>query len=326
MRALPIGVPKLMVSTVASGDVGRYVGPADIMMMHSVADVQGLNRITRAVLSNAAQAMIGMVRARRELQLTGSAGRRQGRSVEPERAAVGLTMFGVTTPAVQRISRALADDFDCLVFHATGVGGQAMENLVDTGQVVGVIDLTTTEIADLLVGGELAATEDRLEAFVRTGMPWVGAPGALDMVNFGPIASVPEAFREGRQLLAHNPEVTLMRTSAEENERIGRWIGAKLNRMQGPVRMLLPEGGLSALDAPGQPFHDPALTQILFNAIEASVNRNSERQLIRLPMHINDPAFADEVVRAFQAVHGIRRKRDERNDRSNRDNRLRSLR
>jgi uncharacterized protein (UPF0261 family) len=301
MRRLPVGVPKILISTVASGDVRRYVGASDIMMLHSVADVQGLNAITRAVLANGADAMIGMVRARAE------AGRKAG-SAETPRAdlpAVGLTMFGVTTPCVQQVSAALARDFDCLVFHATGIGGQAMEKLVDSGMLKGVIDLTTTEVCDLLMGGVFPATEDRFGAMIRTRMPYVGSCGALDMVNFGPPDTVPERYR-GRTLYQHNPQVTLMRTTAEENRQIGRWIGERLNQMDAPVRFLLPEGGVSALDAPGQPFHDAAADAALFTALEETVRQTSTRRLIRLPDHINDPAFAAAAVDAFWALHGGR--------------------
>jgi uncharacterized protein (UPF0261 family)/ABC-type branched-subunit amino acid transport system ATPase component len=300
MRALPVGVPKLIVSTVASGEVSKYVGPADIMMLHSVADVQGLNAITEEVLGNAANAMVGMVRARRAAPARPAT-----------KPAVGLTMFGVTTPCVQQITARLQDDFDCLVFHATGIGGQSMEKLVDSGKVKGVIDITTTEVCDMMMGGVFPATEDRFGAFIRTRMPWVGSVGALDMVNFGAPSTVPEKYR-GRRFYEHNPQVTLMRTTPEENAAMGRWIGARLNEMEGPVRLFLPEGGVSALDAPGQPFHDPAATKALFSALEGTLRQTANRQLIRLPHHINAPEFAAAVVAAFRALHGggrpIRRK------------------
>ncbi|MDW8371087.1 MAG: ABC transporter permease, partial [Geminicoccaceae bacterium] len=248
MRALPLGVPKVMVSTMVAGDVRRFVEASDIVLVPAVTDVQGLNRVSREILGNAAHALVGMVKHRLESRRAIARG--------PARAdlpAIGLTMFGVTTPAVQRIAQALEGEVDCLVFHATGIGGMAMEKLVEDGQLVGAIDLTTTEIADLLLGGVLACTEDRLGAFVRTRVPYIGAPGALDVINFGPPETVPAAFR-GRLLYRHNPQVTLVRTTAEECTRIGRWIAERLNRMDGPVTFLLPEGGLSALDAPGQPF------------------------------------------------------------------------
>jgi uncharacterized protein (UPF0261 family) len=292
MRALPVGVPKLIVSTVASGEVSKYVGPADIMMMHSVADVQGLNAITEEVLANAANAMVGMVQARR------------ARPPRPEgKPALGLTMFGVTTPCVQQITALLGEDWDCLVFHATGIGGQSMEKLIDSRKIGAVIDITTTEICDRMMGGVFPATEDRFGAVIRTRLPYVGSVGALDMVNFGQPETVPEKYR-GRIFYEHNPQVTLMRTTAEECAAMGRWIGARLNEMEGQVRFFLPEGGVSALDAPGRPFHDPAARKALYDALEGTVRQTAARQLIRLPQHINDPAFAAAVVAAFRALHG----------------------
>ena len=212
-------------------------------------------------------------------------------------------MFGVTTPCVQQVAADLRDEYDCLVFHATGIGGRSMEKLVDSGLLAGVIDITTTEVCDLLMGGVLPATEDRFGAIIRTRMPYVGSVGALDMVNFGAPETVPERYR-GRKFHEHNPQVTLMRTTAEENERMGRWIGERLNRMDGPVRFLLPEGGVSALDAPGQPFQDPAADAALFRRWRQTVRQTSNAQLIRVPRHINDPEFAAAIVDAFRALHG----------------------
>jgi uncharacterized protein (UPF0261 family)/ABC-type branched-subunit amino acid transport system ATPase component len=297
MRALPIGVPKLIISSIASGDVAPYVGPADITMMYSVTDVQGLNSISRQVLANGANALVGMVKARLE---PGAANAREASAHLP---AVGLTMFGVTTPAVQQIAAALHDDYECLVFHATGIGGRSMEKLVDSGLLAGVIDLTTTEVCDLLCGGVFPATEDRFGAMIRTRIPYVGSVGALDMVNFGTPDSIPERYR-GRKLHAHNPQVTLMRTTAEENSRIGRWIGERLNAMDGPVRFFLPEGGVSALDTPGQPFWDPEADAALFRALDQTMRQTSNRQLIRLKRNINDPEFAAAIVTAFRALIG----------------------
>lgn len=294
MRALPVGVPKIMVSTVAAGDVAQYVGGSDIMMFHSVADVQGLNSITEQVLSNAAHAMAGMV-----AQLP------TGEQLEAKRKlarpAIGITMFGVTTPAVQQITRRLEADYDCLVFHATGIGGRAMEGLGDSRMLAGFIDLTTTEVADMLVGGVFAADEDRFGAAIRTGLPYVGSVGALDMVNFGPRDTVPEKFRS-RKFVVHNPNVTLMRTTRDENRTIGEWIGARLNAMNGPVRFLLPEGGVSMLDAPGQPFHDPEADAALFEAIEKTVRVTQQRQIQRIKANINDAAFVDAVIAAFEGI------------------------
>jgi uncharacterized protein (UPF0261 family)/ABC-type branched-subunit amino acid transport system ATPase component len=295
MRGLAIGIPKLIVSTVASGEVRQYVGTADITMMHSVADVQGLNAITEEVLGNAAHAMVGMVQARR-------ATRRQGSG----RPAVVLSMFGVTTPCVQQVAALLKTDWDCLVFHATGTGGQAMERLVDDRRVTGVLDLTTTEVADMMMGGVLACTKDRFGAVIRTRMPYIGSVGALDTVNFGPAETVPARY-QGRLFYQHNPQVTLMRTTAEECARIGRWIAERLNLMEGPVRFFLPEGGVSALDAPGGAFFDPAARAALFGAIEGTLRVGPNRRLIRLPHHINDAAFATAVVDEFRSLHGAPR-------------------
>jgi len=288
MRALPIGVPKLMVSTMASGDTRPYVGPSDICMMYSVTDVQGIHRISELVLANAANALAGMI-AHPPVTSTVT------------KPAIGLTMFGVTTPCVQAITRRLDDSYDCLVFHATGVGGQSMEKLVDSGLVAGVIDVSTTEIADEIVGGTLSAGPTRLDVFARHALPYVGSCGALDMVNFGAWDTVPERFK-GRRLYRHNPTVTLMRTTADECRAIGGFIAAKLNAMQGPVRFLIPEGGVSAIDRPGQPFHDPEADRALFTAIESAFRTGPDRKLLRLPLHINDEAFADALVGAWHEV------------------------
>jgi len=296
MRELAVGVPKLIISSVASGDVGPYVGPADIAMMYSVTDVQGLNSISRTVLANGANALAGMVKARLD-----EGGKK--RADTPLRPSIGITMFGVTTQAVQKITAELRDDYECLVFHATGVGGRSMEKLVDSGLLAGVIDLTTTEVCDLLMGGVFPATEDRFGAIIRTHVPYVGSVGALDMVNFGVRDSVPERYR-GRKFHVHNPQVTLMRTTAEENERVGRWIGERLNRMDGPVRFFLAEGGVSALDAPGQPFFDPEADQALFRALERTVRQTSNRQLIRIKRNINEAEFASAVVGALKTLLG----------------------
>ncbi|MFL5258653.1 MAG: ABC transporter permease [Hyphomicrobiales bacterium] len=289
MRALPVGVPKVMVSTVASGDVGRYVGPNDICMIYSVTDVQGINRISEQVLANAAHALAGMI----------AHSRRESRS--DSKPAVGLTMFGVTTPCVQQVTAMLEHEYDCLTFHATGTGGQSMEKLVDSGLVSAVIDVTTTEVADMLVGGVFSAGKDRFGAMIRRRVPYVGSVGALDMVNFHAMDTVPEKFRS-RNLYVHNPNVTLMRTTAAENEAMGRWIGERLNRMEGPVRFLLPEGGVSLIDAPGKPFHDLAADAALFATLERVVRQTPSRRLIRLPHNINDPPFAQALVQNFREI------------------------
>jgi uncharacterized protein (UPF0261 family)/ABC-type branched-subunit amino acid transport system ATPase component len=297
MRALPVGVPKLIISSVASGDVGPYVGPADITMMYSVTDVQGLNSISRTVLANGANALVGMVKAQLDARAN------QARERSANLPAVGITMFGVTTPAVQKITGDLRSDFECLVFHATGVGGQSMEKLVESGLLAGVVDLTTTEVCDLLMGGVFPATEDRFGAVIRSRLPYVGSVGALDMVNFGRPETIPERYRQ-RKFHVHNPQVTLMRTTAEENARMGRWIGERLNQMDGPVRFFLPEGGVSALDAPGQPFWDPEADATLFRALEQTVRQTGSRQLIRIKRNINEPEFAAAVVGALRSLVG----------------------
>lgn len=295
MRRLPVGVPKVMISTVASGNVGQYVGPADIMMMYPVTDVQGLNRISRRVLANGANAVAGMVKA--------------ARTAKPDtddRPSLGLTMFGVTTTAIQQITAQLDDRYDCLVFHATGVGGRSMEKLADSGMLTATVDLTTTEICDMMWGGIFPATEDRFGAFIRSRIPYVGSVGALDMVNFGARDTVPEKYRN-RTFVEHNPEVTLMRTTRDENARMGEWIAERLNRMDGPVRFLIPEKGVSALDAPGQPFHDPEADAALFEAITRTFKESPNRRLVRVPHHINDPGFADATVRALNEINPTRR-------------------
>jgi len=295
MRRLPIGVPKVMISTVASGDVGQYVGPADIMMMYSVTDVQGLNQISRRVLANGANAIAGMVKSTRKTVQAAT-----------DKPGLGLTMFGVTTTAVQQITAQLEDRYDCLVFHATGVGGKSMEKLADSGLLSAAIDLTTTEVCDMMMGGVFAADEDRFGAFIRTRIPYVGSVGALDMVNFGARNTVPEKYNS-RTFVEHNPQVTLMRTTRDENVRMGEWIVERLNRMDGPVRFLIPEKGVSALDAPGQAFHDPEADAALFDAITRNFKESPNRRLVRVPHHINDPGFADAAVRALDEINPIRR-------------------
>jgi uncharacterized protein (UPF0261 family)/ABC-type branched-subunit amino acid transport system ATPase component len=291
MRALPVGIPKVMVSTMASGDTRPYVGPSDICMMYSVTDVSGLNRISEKVLSNAANALAGMI-------VHASPATSDGKP------AIGLTMFGVTTPCVQAVTRQLAATHDCLVFHATGVGGQSMEKLADSGLLAGAIDVTTTEIADEVAGGVLSAGPTRLDVFARHALPYVGSCGALDMVNFGAWESVPERFK-GRRLYRHNPSVTLMRTTAAECSAIGEYIAAKLNAMRAPVRFLIPEAGVSTLDRQGQPFHDPQADQALFAAIEKNFRPGPDRKLQRLPLHINDDGFANALVAAWHEVSAI---------------------
>jgi uncharacterized protein (UPF0261 family) len=223
-------------------------------------------------------------------------------AVEPStRPALGLTMFGVTTPCVQMVTKRLEADYDCLVFHATGVGGQSLEKLADSGLLEGVIDVSTTEIADEIGGGVLSAGPTRLDVFARHAIPYVGSVGALDMVNFGAWETVPDRFK-GRRLVRHNPTVTLMRTTVEENRAIGAFIATKLNAMRGPVRFLIPEGGVSAIDKPGAAFHDPEADRALFDAITQGFRATGDRKLVRLPHHINDEAFADALVAAWHEL------------------------
>jgi len=288
MQALPIGLPKIMVSTLASGETRRYVGASDIFMLYPVTDVSGVNSISARVLANAAHAMAGMVK-------------HTPPALTNARPAIGLTMFGVTTTCVQAVSAALEASHDCIVFHATGAGGQSMEKLAASSLLTAVLDLTTTEIADELVGGVLSAGTQRLDVFADAGIPYIGSVGALDMVNFWGLDTVPPQFA-ARLLHGHNAQVTLMRTTPEENARFGTWIAAKLNRMTGPARFLLPLGGVSALDAPGQPFWNPQADAALFDALRRDVQQTDQRRLVDVPAHINDPAFAAEAVRQFREI------------------------
>ena len=283
MQALPVGVPKLMVSTVASGDTRPYVGAVDIAMMYSVVDIAGINQVSARILSNAAAAIAGMAAAyARPLPDTG------------ERPLIGATMFGVTTPSVTRAREALeAKGYEVLVFHATGAGGQSMEALVDGGFLAGVLDITTTELADELVGGVFSAGPDRLEIAGQTGVPQVVSLGALDMVNFGPKETVPERF-QGRNLYVHNPTITLMRTTPEECAELGRRIGQKLSKATGPVALFIPRGGVSAIATEGGVFYDPEADKALIDALLASVGENVE--IHDMEEEINDPRFAEAMA------------------------------
>lgn len=287
MRELPIGVPKVMVSTLASGDVGPYVGAADIAMLHSVVDIAGLNRISRRVLGSAVGAVCGMAE----------------QSAPPEaddRPLVAATMFGVTTPCVTRVRERLEQaGCETLVFHATGSGGRAMEALVAGGFIAGVADVTTTEWADELAGGMLGAGPHRLEAAGRAGVPQVVSCGALDMVNFVGAEGAPAQFA-GRRFHVHNANVTLMRTTPDECAEIGRVIAEKLNAATGPTALFLPLRGVSAMDKEGAPFHDPNADVALFDALRRHV-RTPPVELIELDLHINDPAFADALAEKLLA-------------------------
>jgi uncharacterized protein (UPF0261 family) len=280
MRALPVGVPKLLVSTLASGDTRPYVGATDVTMTYSVVDISGLNRISERILANAAGAIAGMSQVRVE--------------EDGGRPLIGATMFGVTTPAVTRARERLEElGYEVLVFHATGTGGLSMEALARGGFLAGVLDLTTTELADDLVGGVLSAGPDRLEAAGQLGLPQVVSLGALDMVNFGPRETVPPQF-EGRNLYVHNPTVTLMRTTPEECAELGRRIARKLSAATGPTALFVPLQGVSMIATEGGPFHDPAADEALFAALREGLGGNVE--LHELDLDVNDPAFADAMA------------------------------
>ncbi|WP_242891545.1 Tm-1-like ATP-binding domain-containing protein [Actinomadura litoris] len=283
VRDLPIGLPKLIVSTMASGDVTPYVGAKDVTLTYSVVDVAGINRVSRLILGNAAAAVAGMAHAQ------------AGSGAEPEkdeRPLVAASMFGVTTPAVDAARERLERlGYEVLVFHATGAGGRALEGLAASGLLAGVLDLTTTELADDLVGGVLSAGPDRLTAAGRRGIPQVVAPGALDMVNFGPRDTVPERFA-GRDLYVHNPTVTLMRTTADEMAELGRRVAAKVAAATGPAALLVPLRGVSALDAPGMPFEDAAADAACFAALGGEP----------LDLHVNDPEFGRAAAERLHAM------------------------
>lgn len=289
MRALPIGVPKLMVSTLASGQVRPYVGVRDICMLHSVVDISGLNRISREVLANAAAAMAGMVAAR--------AGRAPQGAEGADKPLVAATMFGVTTPCVEAARKPVeAAGYEVLVFHATGTGGQTMEGLIKDGLISGVLDVTTTELADELVGGTLTAGPDRLTAAALAGVPQAISVGALDMVNFGAPDTVPARFQD-RKFYQHNPTVTLMRTTPEENDALGKEIALKASAAKGPTAILLPLKGVSAIDKEGGPFWWPEADRALFDSIR--LWKAPSVELVELDLHINDPGFAEAVGRTL---------------------------
>ena len=282
MRELPVGVPKLMVSTMASGNTAPYVDVKDLTMMYSVVDIAGLNPVSRRILQNAAGAICGM------LEPGGAT------ATATARPMLAATMFGVTTPCVTAARKRLeAAGYDVLVFHATGSGGRAMEGLIEDGYFAGVLDVTTTEWCDEVAGGVLSAGPDRLAAAGRKGIPQVVSAGALDMVNFGAPDTIPEKFR-GRTLYRHNPTVTLMRTSAAECREIGRRIGEQLRRATGSVVLLLPQRGVSMLDAPGQPFHDAEADRALFESLREHAGPHV--QVRELDLHINDAEFAQALA------------------------------
>ncbi len=277
MRALPIGVPKVMVSTMASGNVSQYVGTSDVVMFPSVVDAEGLNAISMEIFSNAVNAVVGMVKNKKPL-------------AHENKPIIAATMFGVTTPCIKTAKAYLEEQgYEVLVFHATGTGGRTMETLINAGFIKGVLDITTTEWCDELFGGVLNAGSHRLEAAGACGVPQVVSVGALDMVNFGPLDTVPEQYR-GRNLYKHNPTVTLMRTTKEENIRLGEVIAEKLNAAKSPTALMLPLRGVSAIDGEGQPFNDPEADKALFDTLRANIGSNVG--LIELDSNVNDDAFA----------------------------------
>jgi uncharacterized protein (UPF0261 family) len=281
MQALPVGLPKLIVSTMAAGNVAPYVDVKDITMMYSVVDVAGLNGVSRQVFSNAAGAICGMAE--------------QGKLTGEQKPLVAATMFGVTTACVDRVrERIEAAGYEMLVFHAVGSGGRAMEALVSDGFITGLADITTTEWCDELVGGVLSAGPERLDAAAAAGIPQVVSLGALDMVNFGPRDTLPPRY-ESRNIYVHNPQVTLMRTTPEECGKLGEIIATKLNATTGPTTLFMPLKGVSAIDVDGMPFFDPEADAALFEAIRRTLDR-SKVELVELDLPINDPAFADAMA------------------------------
>jgi uncharacterized protein (UPF0261 family) len=290
MRELPVGVPKLIVSTVASGDTRPYVGAVDITMTYSVVDISGINQISARILTNAAGAIAGMATARVPEATDG-------------RPLVGATMFGVTTPCVTHARERLEElGYEVLVFHATGTGGQSFEALATGGYLVGALDATTTELADELVGGVLSAGPDRLRGVGRAAIPQVVSLGALDMVNFGPRDTVPERF-EDRNLYVHNPTITLMRTTPEEMAELGRRIAERLNGTMGPTVLFVPLRGVSAIDVDGQPFRDAEADEALFAAVREGID-TSKVELVEVDADVNDPAFATAMADRLHELIG----------------------
>ncbi len=293
MRALPIGFPKVMVSTLASGNTAQYVGVKDIVMFPAIVDVSGLNRISRQILTRAAGAICGMVEVGQAARLSRAG---ETPALPPaDKPVIVASMFGNTTACVQHAQNILEQaGYEVLVFHATGIGGRTMESLIESGMVAGVLDITTTEWADELVGGILTAGPTRLEAAARHGVPAIVTPGCLDMVNFGPPETVPAKF-QGRTFYQHNPQVTLMRTTPDECARLGAILAEKLNLSTGPITVLLPRKAISVISAPGKPFHDAAADAALFANLKANLRPDIE--VVELDSEINDPQFAEACVK-----------------------------
>lgn len=295
-RSLPIGLAKVLISTVASGQTEPYIGTSDLILFPSVVDICGINNVSRVVLSNAAAAFAGMV--------LGSLKRSKESSCGNEKFTVGLTMFGVTTPCVNAVKeRLIKEGYETMVFHATGVGGRAMEDLVKGGFIQGVLDITTTEVADYVVGGVMACDESRFDVIIEQKIPSVFCVGALDMVNFGAKVTIPSNFQQ-RKIYEHNEQVTLMRTTVEENKKFAKFIAGKLNKSSSKICVCLPEIGISALDAPGKPFYDPEASGILMDELKRLIETNEDRQVKICPYHINDPEFANALVDSFLEICG----------------------
>lgn len=288
MRDLPIGLPKLMVSTVASGNTAPYVDCSDITMMYSVVDVAGLNVVSEAVMGNAAHAIAGMAQFQQKPQTT--------------RTTLGLTMFGVTTPCVNQVRETLEEaGHDCLTFHATGTGGRAMEKLVDSGMITGVLDITATEVADEIAGGIFPAGPQRYDVFAKKKIPLLISLGAIDMVNFGAMEAVPDRYKH-RKLHVHNPQVTLMRTTRDENVQIAKWIAKKLEGIESPWKLVIPERGVSSLSIKGQPFHDPDADAACFETLEREIKPSPIHQIIRVNEEINSSRFSARLFQEFQSL------------------------
>ncbi|CAA2995414.1 Tm-1 [Olea europaea subsp. europaea] len=293
-RSLPIGIPKIIVSTVASGRTEPYVGTSDLVLFPSVVDICGINSVSRVVLSNAAAAFAGMVIGR----LKGS----KGSATNDDKFTVGITMFGVTTPCVNAVKeRLIQEGYEPLVFHATGVGGRAMEDLVKGGFIKGVLDITTTEVADYIVGGVMACDTSRFDAIIDEKIPLVLSVGALDMVNFGTKSTIPSNFQQ-RKIYEHNEQVSLMRTTVDENKKFAAFIADKLNKSSSKFCVCLPRKGISALDTPGKPFYDPDATGVLIEEVQRLIERNEDRQVKVFPHHINDLEFANALVDSFLEI------------------------
>eukprot|EP00257_Ricinus_communis_P017725 XP_015576238.1 uncharacterized protein LOC8273361 [Ricinus communis] len=293
-RLLQFGMPKVIVSTVASGQTEPYVGTSDLILFPSVVDVCGINSVSRVILSNAGSAFAGMV--------IGRLGRVGGSCGVSDKLTVGITMFGVTTPCVNAVKERLTrEGYETLIFHATGVGGRAMESLVREGFIQGVMDITTTEVADYVVGGVMACDRSRFDAILDKNVPLVLSVGALDMVNFGAKETIPSNFQQ-RKIHIHNEQVSLMRTTMEENKKFAVFIADKLNKSISKIRVCLPQKGVSALDAPGKPFYDPEATATLLNEMQRLIQTNENRQVKVYPYHINDLEFADALVNSFLEI------------------------